>query len=68
MAVLSDDERLSGTVPFGHWQSQTFIAALRCNVLTAPWVIDGALDRPTFDLYIEIQLIGPSKWDFHYAQ
>ncbi len=48
-------ERLSGAVPFGHGQSQTFIAALRCNALTAPWVIDGALDRPTFDLYIETQ-------------
>jgi transposase len=49
-------ERLPGAVPFGHWQSQTFIAALRCNALTAPWVIDGALGRPTFDLYIETQL------------
>ena len=35
---------------------QTFIAALRCNGLTAPWLIDGALDRNAFDLYIETQL------------
>lgn len=49
-------ERLPGTVPFGHWQSQTFIAALRCNGLTAPWLIEGAMDRIAFDLYIETQL------------
>ena len=49
-------ERLPGAAPFGHWHTQTFIAALRCNGLTAPWLIDGALDRNAFDLYIETQL------------
>src|SRR3990172_6257241 len=49
-------ERLPGAAPFGHWQSQTFIAALRCNGLTAPWLVDGALDRAALDLYIETQL------------
>ena len=49
-------ERLPGAVPFGHWQSQTFIAALRSCGLTAPWLIDGAIDRDTFDLYVETQL------------
>jgi hypothetical protein len=24
--------------------------------LTAPWLIEGAMDRPAFDLYIETQL------------
>jgi transposase len=49
-------KHLPGAVPFGHWQSQTFIAALRCNGLTAPWLIEGAMDRIAFDLYIETQL------------
>jgi hypothetical protein len=49
-------ERLPGAVPFGHWQSQTFIAALRCSGLTAPWLIEGAMDRVAFDLYVETQL------------
>jgi transposase len=49
-------ERLPGSAPFGHWQSQTFIAALPCNGLTAPWLIEGAMDRIAFDLYIETQL------------
>ena len=48
--------RLRAHAPFGHWKSQTFIAALRCDGLTAPWVIDGAIDRATFDAYVETQL------------
>ena len=49
-------QRLYGQVPFGKWQTQTFIAGLRCHGLVAPWVIDGAIDRDAFDLYIETQL------------
>ena len=49
-------ERLPGVVPFGHWLSQTYIAGLRCNGLTAPWLIEGAMDRAAFDLYVETQL------------
>ena len=32
--------RLIGLAPFGHWHTQTFIAALRHDRLDAPWVID----------------------------
>jgi transposase len=49
-------ERLPGAAPFGHWHTQTFIAALRCHGLTAPWLIEGAMDRDAFDIYIETQL------------
>tara|TARA_R110000751_G_scaffold172928_3_gene279375 strand:- start:89129 stop:89380 length:252 start_codon:yes stop_codon:yes gene_type:complete len=38
-------ERLVDHVPFGHWKTQTFIAALRCNELIAPWVINGPMNR-----------------------
>jgi len=48
--------RLPGAVPHGHWTNQTFIAALRCSGLTAPWIIPGAMDRDAFDTYIETQL------------
>ena len=48
--------RLTGAVPHGHWTNQTFIAALRCAGLTAPWIIPGAMDRDAFDIYIETQL------------
>jgi hypothetical protein len=29
-------QRLKARTPFGHWRTQTFIAALRCDGLTAP--------------------------------
>jgi hypothetical protein len=32
--------RLKGDVPFGYWATQTFIVGLRCDGLSAPWVID----------------------------
>lgn len=50
-------ERLRASAPFGRWNTQTFIAALRCWGLTAPWVIDGPIDRDTFNTYVETQLV-----------
>lgn len=49
-------ERLRAQAPFGKWQTQTFIAGLRCHELVAPWVIDGAMDRNAFESYVETQL------------
>ena len=48
--------RLVDHAPFGHWQTQTFIAALRHDRLDAPWVIGGAINREFFDLYVQTQL------------
>ncbi len=41
---------------FGHWDTQTFIAALRCDGLSAPWIIKGAMSRALFETYVETQL------------
>lgn len=49
-------ERLRASAPFGHWGTQSFIAGLRCHGLTAPWIIDKAMDRIAFDLYVKTQL------------
>ena len=49
-------QRLKASAPFGHWGTQTFIAALRCDGLTAPWIIDKAMNRVAFDTYVETQL------------
>lgn len=49
-------KRLKASVPFGRWGTQTFIAGLRRDGLTAPWVIPGAIDRDAFNIYIETQL------------
>ena len=48
--------RLVDHVPFGHWNTQTFIAALRHDRLDVPWVIEGAMNRELFELYVETQL------------
>jgi transposase len=49
-------ERLAAAAPFGRWGTQTFIAGLRCDGLTAPWIINGAMDRVAFNTYVETQL------------
>jgi transposase len=49
-------ERLRASAPFGHWGTQTFIAALRCDGLTAPWIIDRPMNRTLFETYVETQL------------
>ena len=49
-------QRLRGQVPFGKWQTQTFIAGLRCDGLVAPWIINGAINGTVFDIYVETQL------------
>ncbi|WP_343072344.1 IS630 family transposase [Roseibium litorale] len=49
-------QRLVDHAPFGHWRTQTFVAALRHDRLAAPWVIDGAMNRATFNVYVETQL------------
>jgi transposase len=48
--------RLKADAPFGHWVTQTLIAGLRCDGLTAPWLIDHPMNRHTFDTYVETQL------------
>ncbi len=49
-------KRLRSKAPFGHWKIQTFIAGLRCNALTAPFVIDAPMDRRIFETYVATQL------------
>lgn len=49
-------KRLKASAPFGKWGTQTFIAGLRQDGLSAPWVIPGAMDRQAFNIYVETQL------------
>ena len=52
-------ERLVAKVPHGHWKTLTFIAGLRVDGLTAPYIIDGAMDGPAFLAYVE-QVLAPT--------
>ena len=46
-------QRLIGKVPHGHWKITTFVAALRCNAITAPFVIDEPMNGEIFAVYLE---------------
>lgn len=45
-------ERIIGRVPHGHWKIITFLAGLRCDGITAPFVIDGPIDGDAFRAYV----------------
>lgn len=49
-------QRLVDHAPFGHWRTQTFVAGLAHDGLIAPWVIDGAMNRASFEAYVAHQL------------
>jgi transposase len=51
--------RLHDHTPCGHWQTQTVIAALRADALTAPAVFDGPIDNASFRAYVE-QVLAPT--------
>ena len=44
-------------VPQGHWKTTTFLAALRYDGLTAPMVVDGAINGELFLEYVRQQLV-----------
>ena len=48
--------RLVERVPHGHWKTTTFLAALRTRGLTAPLVVDGALNGQVFLAYVQQHL------------
>jgi hypothetical protein len=41
-------ERLIGYAPHGHWKTITFVAGLRLRRITAPFVLEGAMNGPMF--------------------
>lgn len=41
-------QRLIGRAPFGHWNTMTFVGALRHDGIIAPWVIDGPINGESF--------------------
>jgi transposase len=45
--------RLVSRVPLGHWETLTFVAALRHDKMTAPMVIKGAMNGEIFLAYVE---------------
>jgi transposase len=52
-------QRLVCPVPHGHWKTTTFIAGLRSSGLSAPMVIDGAMNGDLFEAYVK-QILVPT--------
>lgn len=49
-------QRLVAHAPCGHWKTTTFLAALRVGGLTAPLVVDGAINGEIFLRYVQQHL------------
>jgi transposase len=49
--------RLIGKVPHGRWRTMTFLAALRHDRITAPWLLEGPIDGESFATYVEKVLL-----------
>lgn len=52
-------QRLLARVPWGRWQTSTFVAGLRHDRVVAPLVLDGAMNGPAFRAYVE-QVLAPT--------
>jgi transposase len=49
--------RLPAKVPFGHWNTTTFIAALRHDRVEAPWLLNRPVNGERFRVYVEEVLV-----------
>ena len=57
--------RVHDHAPHQHWQTSTFVAALRVDGLTEPGLLDGPLDGESFLAYLDQVLVpssGPATW------
>ena len=50
-------ERCRAPVPHRHWKTTTFTGALRLSGMTAPMVLDGAMNGAAFLAYVEQVLV-----------
>jgi transposase len=52
---------LYAKVPHGNWKTLTFLAGLRLDRIEAPWVLDGLINRDSFEVWVETQLLAGLK-------
>jgi transposase len=50
-------ERLAAAVPYGRWQTTTFLGAMRSTGFVAPLCIEGAINGPLFTAWVEQHLV-----------
>jgi transposase len=49
--------RLKAKAPFGRWKTLTFIAALRCDRIEAPCLLDGPINGQVFLAWVQTFLV-----------
>lgn len=54
-------QRLVGYAPHGHWKTITFVGGLRQRGMTAPFVLEGAINGPMFLAYVKQCLVPTLK-------
>ena len=54
-------QRLVDKAPWGHWNTTTFVGALRSTGMTAPMILDGPMNGQIFLAYIEQFLVPTLK-------
>ena len=54
-------ERLVDYAPQGHWKTITFVGGLRQRAMTAPFVLEGAMNGPMFLAYVKQCLVPTLK-------
>ncbi len=54
-------ERCRAPVPHGHWNTTTFVGALRLSGITAPMTLGGAMNGAAFLAYVERVLVPTLK-------
>ncbi|KPF96158.1 transposase [Rhodopseudomonas sp. AAP120] len=50
-------QRLRAAIPHGHWKTTTFVGALRLEGMTAPFVLDGPINKDALEAYVESILV-----------
>lgn len=56
---IARGQRLRALVPYGRWKTMTFVAALRCEGISAPLVLDGPVNAASFQAWID-QMLAPT--------
>lgn len=51
--------RCRASIPHGHWKTITFVGGLTIGGMTAPMMLDGAMDGPAFLAWVE-QMLAPA--------
>lgn len=54
-------QRLHAKVPYGHWKTMTFLAALRSDRIDAPCVFDNPINAASFLAYVQTFLAPTMK-------